>query len=362
MAIYEGGKEDWNEFVLKQGGGFLQSLEWAEFQKSLGRKTFFLKGKDWAGLIIKYNLPLGKSYLYCPRGPLIISELTRDAILIRHRAEMNLLRMQGFLREVKHLAKQENAIFLRIEPTFEISREDLRGLGFSKTKDIQPSRTLILNLDRSEEELLAAMHEKTRYNINLAQRKGVTIRRTEYNEKDFEEFWSLLNQTAKRQGIKIFEKEYYRKQLQIGNNSPHPPLNLRGGENTDVIPSLILRESEGELNFENLLFLAQYQGKTIAANLVNIFNSTAIYIHGGSDNESRSLMAPHLLQWEQIKFVKNQGCKYYDFWGYDEQKWPGVSRFKKGFGGYEVAFCGTHNYIFNRWWYKIYKATRNILR
>ncbi|MFH0852248.1 MAG: peptidoglycan bridge formation glycyltransferase FemA/FemB family protein [bacterium] len=350
-------KRDWNRFVMEQNGSFLQSYEWGEFQRLLGREVFFLRDINWQALIVKYQMPLGKNYLYCPHGPVLAANI----------------KICGFLEQLQDLAKKEKSVFLRVEPLTNPSgivrgklanctKEDLSELCFVKSKDIQPHKTLVLDLNLSEGELLAEMHEKTRYNIGLARRRGVTVKTAKYNGEDFNNFWDLLNQTARRQKIRLFGEEYYRKQLEIGNNAPHPPLNLRGGGNTSAIPSLILREGEGELNFQDLLFIAEFQDKPIAANMVNIFGGRATYLHGGLDNEYRSLMSPHLLQWEQIKYTKNIGCKIYDFWGCDEQKWPGVSRFKRGFGGREIEWCGTHDYIFDKFWYKIYKVARIILR
>jgi len=364
--IKETKKEDWNRFVIGQNGSFLQSYEWGEFQKSVGRQVRYMEDNEWQALIIKHELPLGKSYLYCPRGPVVKSEIRNPKSETNYKSQIT-----NFLNEIKNLAEQENAIFVRIEPMAGISEEELKEAGFVKTKNVQPARTLILDLNQSEEELLAQMHEKTRYNIGLAARRGVTVKMTEYNEKDFDAFCDLLSATAKRQGIRIFGKEYYRKQLQIGNNAPHPPLNIRGGGSQNPPHPSFSKEGEEKgtslwkreagRDFQNLLFIAEYQDKAIAANMMNVFGQTATYLHGGSDNEFRALMAPHFLQWEQIKYAKNTGCKTYDFWGFDEQKWPGVSRFKKGFGGREVEWCGTHDHIFDKWWYRIYKAARSIL-
>ncbi len=162
-------------------------------------------------------------------------------------------------------------------------------------------------------------------------------------------FWNNLSNAQSKTGINIAAlvicsfAQYHVKLPE--NIKKSPPKKALSGE-----------------SFKNSLFIAEYNSKQIAANMVNIFGQTATYLHGGSDNESRNLMAPHLLQWEQIKFAKAQGCKVYDFWGCDDEKWPGVSRFKKGFGGREIEFCGTHDYVFDKWWYEIYKIARSVLR
>ncbi|MDD5589676.1 MAG: peptidoglycan bridge formation glycyltransferase FemA/FemB family protein [Candidatus Portnoybacteria bacterium] len=312
-GLNETEKTEWNRFVIGQGGNFLQSWQWGEFQKSLGKNVFYLKNNDWQALAIKHDLPLGRNYLYSPR------------------VQLRLPGGKSSIEEIINLTRKEKSIFLRIEPVG-TNEDELKEIGFVKTKDIQPGKTLVLDLGVTKEELFLKMHEKTRYNIGLAERKGVKIRKAKYNENDFEIFWKIMNLTAKRQGIRIFSKEYYRKEIQINDG-----------------------------DFKNFLFIAEFDGKPIAVNLLNIFGKTATYLHGGSDNKYRSFMAPHLLQWEQIKEAKTQGCQIYDFWGYDEQKWPGVSRFKRGFGGREVVYPGCFDYPIDKKWFSIYKIARKIM-
>jgi len=286
------------------GKSFLQSKEWLNFQKSLGRKIFQIGSIG----IIKHNLPLGKSYLYSPRA--------------------NPNKDFNFINKVKEIAKQENAIFFKLEPENKI---DLEKFGFRKSHNIQPIKTIILDIAKSEQELLNQMHYKTRYNIGLAEKKGIKIKK---DKKLFEEFRRLIQETTKRDKFSPHAKEYYQKMLEIS-----------GVE----------------------LFVAEYQDKIIAANIVVFYPSPlakgegqAIYLHGASDYEHRNLMAPHLLQWEQIKEAKRRGCTEYDFWGIDEQKWSGVTRFKKGFGGKEFIYPGAFDLIFQPIWYSIYKIARRV--
>lgn len=294
---------------------FLQSQNWLNFQKSLGRKIWQIEGIN----IIEHNLPFGKSYLYSPRA-----NPPKD--------------FDGFMKKIKEIAKQENAIFFKLEPAFASLRrgEALEKFGFKKSTNIQPTKTLILDITKSEQELLNAMHYKTRYNIQLAVKKGVKTHRSLLKAQHLEDFWRLMQETIKRDKFKPHTKEYYRKMLEI------PGVEL---------------------------FVAEFDGKIIAANIVVFYEKTAprlrsgqaIYLHGASDYEHRNLMAPHLLQWEQIKEAKKRGCAEYDFWGIDEEKWPGVTRFKKGFGGKEVIYPGAYDLIFQPTWYSIYKIARKIL-
>ncbi len=287
---------------------FLQSQNWLNFQKSLGRKIWRIGGAE----IIKYNLPFRKSYLYAPR-------CSADFLL------------KEFFSQIKEIAKKENSIFLKVEPAYAPEGASagkpvlLEKFGFKKSSNIQPQKTLILDIAKSEQELLSQMHYKTRYNIQLAQKKNIKIKQ---GKQYFEDFWRLIEQTAKRDKFRSHPKEYYRKILEI------PGVEL---------------------------FVAEFGGKIIVANIVVFYNGQAIYLHGASDYEQRNLMAPHLLQWEQIKEAKKRRCVEYDFWGIDEKKWPGVTRFKKGFNGQEITYPGAYDLIFQPIWYGIYKIARKIL-
>ena len=314
--------EKWNEFLIHNGGSFLQSFEWGEFQRGLGRKIWRIKNDNFQASVIRHILPLGRSYLYCPRGP-IITDNTQHTT-------------NNFLSEIKKIAKTEKAIFLKIDPEWGTGSENiLKRLGFKKSfKEVQPKKTLILDLTKSEEELLAEMHPKTRYNIRLAEKHGIKIQnsnlKSQNSKEDFEEFWKLLQETTKRDKFKPHPKEHYQKLLEL-------------------IPGASL-------------FLAEYQNKIIAANIVVFFGKQATYLHGASDFEFRNLMTPHLLQWRQILEAKKQGLTEYDFWGIDEKKWPGLTRFKKGFGGKELEYIGSWDSVFDKKQYAAYKLLTKFLK
>lgn len=273
-------------------GHFLQSEEWGEFQKSLGREVFRVDGV----LVTKLPLVFDKSYFYCGGC------LTFD------------------VKQLGDLAKKENAVFFKFEPMEEDKAlaHELIKAGFAKSKkEVQPHKTVILDVTKSEEELLGKMHGKTRYNIRLAQKQGIQVSDSQKTEA----FWELLQKTAQRDKFYTHPREYYKKL--------------------------------SELPFAKL-FVAEYRSKVIAANLVVFYKGRATYLHGASDYEGRNLMAPYLLHWETIKYAKENGFSEYDFWGVDEKKWPGVTRFKKGFGGREVEYIGAYDYIFQPFWYTLY--------
>jgi len=301
-------KKQWNQFLIRNNGSFLQSWQWGEFQESLGRKIWRIEINNSKVLIIKHDLPLSKNYLYCPR-------------CIIAKEDFN-----NLLEKVNEIAKQEKSIFFKIEPE---SNLELSGFKLSQ-KQIQPNKTIILNLNLSEEELLSQMHQKTRYNIRLAQRKGIIIKEVDSSKLDI--FLELSKKTAKRDNFYLHPEEYYRKMIKV-------------------------LEKEGLIK----IFLAEYDKKIIAANLVCFFNKTVTYLHGASDYSYHNLMAPYLLQWQTILEAKNKGFMHYDFYGIDEKKWPGVTRFKKGFNGQEIRYSNAFDLIFQPIWYKTYNLIRKTL-
>jgi len=340
-------KNKWNDFVGAQPHAeFLQSWEWGEFQEKVEGKIVRFAVEDVEKIIavlalIKKSLPMKMNYFYSPRGPILNDELKIRNVTQGVISPWPKKLYEFLFVEIKKIAAKAKVIFLRIEPR----KIDIRNTKYQirNTIDIQPSKTIMLDLSKSEEVLLATMHQKTRYNIRLAEKKGVTInnspleRGAEPGEAGcvkvdgFEDFWRLMEKTSGRDGFTSHQKDYYEKLLQTA------PEKFK-------------------------LFTAVYQDKIIAAGIFSFFGDTTTYLFGASDNEQRGVMAPYLLQWEIIKKAKAAGCKYYDFFGVDEKKWPGVTRFKHGFSGEEIKYPGTFDVIFNKPSYQIYKILRTTRR
>ncbi len=393
IDIKENQKKDWNKFISDNNSeSFLQSWEWGEFQKNTGRKIWRLGIMEEVSsikyqvlsikqeriteeliavaLVVKHNLPFGRGYLYCPRGPVVSKFKVQSQVLGAKFKVLELL-----LEKIKKIAKEERCMFLRIDPPIELNQESgirnqnsplERGQGcvlnssglvedisntltennFKKLlTEVQPEDTLMLDLKKSEEEIPKEMKQKTRYNIKLAEKKGVKIKYQVSSIKHqdyFEKFWLLTEETSRRNGIISHPKEYYFKMLKA--------LNENG---SDLQNKLYSR-----------LYVAEFEDKIIAANIVLFFGDMAIYLHGASSNEYRNVMAPYLLQWKQILDAKRNGYKKYDFWGItigDERKsWQGITKFKKGFGGHEKSYIGAYDLAFNRVGYSLYKTARKM--
>lgn len=334
---------------------FLQTIEWLEFQKEAGHKVwrfpsthsikpqggeiiestssgqvddgptspngFEGRGKITAN-IIKLGLPLGKSFLYIPHGP----EIDFEHVVGGVKNELS-----NFVKYLKDLAREEKSIFVKIEPFNGVVMELLYRKGIRRSsKQIQPYKTVILDLNLPEEHLLGKMHQKTRYNINLSEKKGLVLEESD----DVDIFWKLLKQTAKKDQFSTHPKEYYEKMLDF----------FRDGK---------------ELRIK--LFLVKYGDKHIGGAIIMFYGDIAYYLHGAMDREYRSLMAPYFMHWEIIKKLKVKGFRFYDFWGIDSNKWPGVTRFKLGWGGDLKEYPGSFDMPVSRLWYFAYSLARKIL-
>ena len=236
----------------------------------------------------------------------------------------------GFVSWLRTLAHQNKTIFVKAEPLADNIAQLLVGEGkFRKSKkEIQPAKTVVIDLGKAELDLLGIMHHKTRYNIKVAEKHGITVGES----TDGEVFWQLMNETTKRDKFSSHPKNYYSKLLEQIHD---------GGIYTK-------------------LFIAKQSDTPLAAAMVLVYGDTGYYLHGASDHSQRQLMAPVKLHWEIIKYCKAQGLKKYDLWGIDSHKWPGVTRFKLGWGGQVIEHPGSFDLVFSRPWYWAYKLARKI--
>ena len=302
---------------------FLQTTTWMNFQRTLGREVFEYNENNISAKVIKYRLPFGRSYLYIPHGP-----------------EFDLNAMTGgfknpiatFVHWLRALADPpaggRKAIFIKAEPLADSIAQLLVSEGkFRQSKKaIQPAKTIIIELDKDESELLGAMHHKTRYNIKVAEKHGVTVAAS----NDSEGFWKLMGKTTARDKFSPHPRAYYQKLLE----------QIHGSE------------------MYTKLFIAE-QGETlIAAAIVLIYGDTGYYLHGASDYDYHALMAPYKLHWEIIQYLKTHGLQKYDLWGIDARQWPGVTRFKLGWGGQTVEYPGAFDLVLSCPWYLVYKFAR----
>ncbi len=316
----------WDRFVSRHAAGHvLQTSPWAELKASFGwsaQRVALADRSDGtlvAGAQVLYRrLPAGLGWFaYVPRGPLVAWEAIGGDQSDDGQAMQQFVRVLEALRDV---ARARGAVGLMVEPEVPDSgaaRKALEAVGLSPAPvTVQPPRTLVVSLLPEEDEILAAMKSKTRYNVRLAGRKGVTVRQAE--EQDIPAFNALMETTADRNEFGVHDPAYYRMAYDL------------------FVPR----------GWATLL-LAEVEGQSVAAVMVFALGSRSWYFYGASANVHRNLMPTYLLQWEAMRWAKAKGCATYDLWGVpDADKatledeflergdglW-GVYRFKRGWGG-----------------------------
>jgi len=318
IEIDERFKDLWDEIAGKEKvGSFLQSYAWGEFKKSLNKKVFRLIVSDIKtdikeplvshfkilaqAQVIKEEIPIFGPFLYIPHGPIFNTNLKEKVF--------------GVLsQKLIQIAKNENCFMIRMEP-----KEDLDFANLKKFPSaLQAPCNLKINLEPPLERILNSFKQKTRYNIRLAERKGVKIRRG--SKKDFGAFLKLLKLTAQRNKFDLHPDEYNLKLFDTF-------LNLDMGE----------------------LLLAEAKNIIIAGFFVIFFKSEATYFYGASSDVMRNFMPTYALMWEAIKRAKERGCKTLDMRGVSceennpKDPWYGLTRFKRGFAPREeiTVYPGT---------------------
>ncbi|MBM3180349.1 MAG: peptidoglycan bridge formation glycyltransferase FemA/FemB family protein [Chloroflexi bacterium] len=295
---------EWNIFLENHPNAhLLQMGEWGELKKDFGWKPvrFILDGETGAQILFR-RLPLGLTLGYMPK-PVMSNKLQ----------EMS----NDFWREVDVICKKNRAVFLKIEPDMWDDEFQLIARYSSlvtSPHNIQPPRTIVISLEEDEEQILARMKPKCRYNIRLAEKRGVTI----CTWGDLPAFHEMMTVTGGRTNFGVHTLEYYQRAYELF----HP---------------------KGTCE----LLVAEYEDTPLAALMVFANAKRAWYVYGASNDEERNRMPTYLLQWEAIRWAKARGCEEYDLWGVPDENedvlesnfetrhdglW-GVYRFKRGFGG-----------------------------
>ena len=224
--------------------------------------------------------------------------------------------------KLKAAGKKHNCVFIKIEPNGVVNNEDVK-----KSTPIFATQTILLDLTKSEEELLAGMRQKTRYNVRLAEKKGAVVEERN-DEEGLEIFLKLQKETAKRQGFFVHPDSYYQSVWEVLHPKGMAHLLIAKVENTPVVAWMLLKYQE-----------------------------TFYYPYGGSSTEFKKYMASNLMMWEAIKLGKRLGCKVFDMWGAtgdEKDPWYGFTRFKLGYGGELVSSPGAYDLILKSVWYKIF--------
>ena len=299
----------------------LQSWEWGEFRAQQGHQVVRFGEFKNKKLISAWQI----SFHRIPKTKFTIGYLPKGSSPNKSVVEF-----------LKKIGKENNSIFIKFEPNVECQtqkKEEFVRLGLTPGKSLFTKYTSTIDLKRSEEEILKSFKPKTRYNIRLAEKHGIKVRK-DNSQKAFESYLDLLFETTKRQGFFAHDKKFHYQQWEILN------------------PAGISH-----------LLTATYQGKILAAFLLFAFNRVLYYPYGASTREHKELMAPTLLMWEAIKFGKSMGCESFDLWGDIEpdpspsNPYFGFHKFKEGFSPKLIEFIGTYDLVTNPSLYQIYKIS-----
>ncbi len=336
-------RNDWTQFIREHPAAhLLQTAEWGDLKTAFGWDATHVLC-DGAGVQVLFRrLPLGLSVAYIPKP--VTDILTQGSA--------------RFWQELVGLCWSRGAVFLKVEPDV-WENKDVAGQQASVTLpygsgpaesrpaaqlhpairrskfNIQPPRTIVVDLRGSEDEILARMKQKTRYNIRLAEKKGVSVRPW----SDIAGFHELIRVTGGRDGFAVHSLDYYRRAYELFHG-------------------------EGACE----LLVAEYESQPLAALMVFRQGPRAWYLYGASNDQERNRMPAYLLQWVAMRWAKERGAVEYDLWGVPDEEealleasfetrgddlW-GVYRFKRGFGGELRRAAQAWDVVFNPLLYRLY--------
>ena len=328
----------YKEFLEKhERGNFQQSLEWGKVKTSWKKEVLISedsKGKIVGSVCVWIRkIPIFGNIMYSARGP--VCNIHDEKVL------------KDLTDGLNEIAKKYKAFALRTEPDIEKTDKEYRNIALDlgyKIKDnskdfkdeIQPRFVFRLNLKgKDEEQIFKEFHQKTRYNIRLATKKGVIIK--EGKREDLKDFHKIMIETGQRDNFGIRSLEYFEKMY-----DEMAPKHMK-------------------------LLMAYYEEKPIAGIIPIMYGNKVWYLYGASSNSYRNLMPNYLLQWTMIREAIELGADMYDFRGVSgvvDENHPqyGLYRFKKGFNATFTEFIGEVYIPFKPLKYKLYKLSEKVFR
>ncbi|HEV2237542.1 MAG TPA: peptidoglycan bridge formation glycyltransferase FemA/FemB family protein [Ktedonobacterales bacterium] len=328
-------REQWNRYVESAATGYItQTYEWGELGNHLGDQIVrlgALDGDELCGamvVMIAPMAPLGRRYLYVPRGP-VVDDPDSPALA-------------ALVAEARRLARRTGAFMLKVEPNVPDGDPRwlaaLARLGFRRNAfATHPRRSWVVDVRPSEEQLLKGMKMTWRQNIRAAPRKGVVVREAA-GGADLATWYGLYQETATRDGFAIHPQAYY----------------------ADVLN--LYRQRGAAVHY-----LAEYEGTAIAGLIVARCGPVATSMFSASSNTHRERRPNHLLQWTGMRWAKAQGCALYDFRAIAEVLAPtepdySLYTYKEGFGGYSVLTLQGHDLPYNLPLYWAYRRSLALKR
>jgi peptidoglycan pentaglycine glycine transferase (the first glycine) len=329
----------WDAFLaFHPNAHLLQTSQWGQLKAAFGWDFAQVIAGNCGAQILFRKLPLGFTIAYIPKGPVFVQDFRSSGQLRKSASVSGENDWEKLLSDVDAVCRKRRALALKVEP--DQWAEPMYGIvppGFLPSPHtIQPPRTIILDISGTEDQILARMKQKTRYNIRLAEKKGIVIRPS----SDLHTWDVLMQQTGERDAFGVHSRDYFQKAY----NLFHP---------TDACE----------------LLLAEFEGEPLAAIMVFARGNRAWYFYGASSNAHREKMPTYLLQWEGIRWAREKGCTEYDLWGVPDEDeaaleagfmdranglW-GVYRFKRGFGGELKRAAGPWDRVYTPLLYRLYQ-------
>jgi lipid II:glycine glycyltransferase (peptidoglycan interpeptide bridge formation enzyme) len=301
----------------------LQTSYWANFRREWGNEIL----ETEYGIITLHKIPLTNYKIgVFEKGPMPTSEMIKTLI---------------------DLGQKKNLIFIKIEPNYVIKKGNiscadenkviniLKKNGAVRGRRLFTPTTFWINLTPSEESILKGFSSKTRYNIRLAQRKGVSVKE-DNSDKAFERYLQLTKETSERQGFYAHTERYHRL---MWKHLYKKPL------------------ANGQQPIAHLL-TATYKGEIITTWILFAWKDFLYYPYGASTERHKEVMANNLMMWEAIRFGKKLGLTTFDLWGREEGK--GFTKFKEGYNPQVVEFLGSWDLIINKPVYHVYRIAENL--
>lgn len=322
VSEFTGTEPEWTAFLQANRGGILASWEWTDFKVSHGWQARRLQVTDGDAVrllapVLQKPLPGGYCFLYSPESPIVLGGDWNDR-----------KNQQAFTALNEHLRRHSSAkaLFYKIDPHQSVEEFPLpwlTKLGFrDSVEDVQAPVVAHVNLEFSEDEILARMKQSGRRHVRQAEKKGVTVQMGT-SAADLDTFYSLHESTAARQGITYRQKPYF----------------------ADMRERFMVHTDKAAF------FTGSFEGKPVSSILVTWLGDEAIYLYGGADLADSSTYASYLVQWTAMQESKRRGAKFYNMTGISQtddpdDAWAGLRQFKLKFGADVVRLIGAHDFVY----------------
>jgi len=377
IGNYSGDRDGWNQKITNQGGDFLQSWQWGEFQRAIGQQVWRLDAGGVSVQVLQYSLPWGQNYLYGPH------------ISIRYQESSIKRVVEEVLAVLQGLAKKHGSIFLRVDFLVEqataIATDLQQALREAKFRPApsnyyfsavsQSPFVAHLDVGQLPDKVLASLRYNTRRSLRLAQEAGVAVKTSD----DIQQFFALLKNMSLRKGFGAHPQGHYFKLQQAFGDDLVLLLVHKGGCHCEcpeyaegcvaISGSALSQDSRlprcsSEVGNKNFCSLRARNDKLLSGAMMLFYGEQATYLHAASLPNKENLGAPYMILWQAILEAKKRGCKVLDLGAIapaDElsHPWQSITTFKMGWRPKPVNYLSAYDWVNKKLWYKLYCGAKN---